>query len=95
MIEAFWHPDHHEMEAWKAAPLADLVAYIVEHYHLEARLDMARMENLAEAGVLLLGGAHPGLVAIRGEVGRFCQELRAHMAMEERSLFRRAMDGDA
>ncbi len=45
MIEAFWHPDHPEMEAWKAAPPADLVAHLVEHNHLEARLDMARMEN--------------------------------------------------
>jgi hypothetical protein len=43
------------MEAWKAAPRIDLVARIVERYHLEARLDMARMamEKSLQGHVLL------------------------------------------
>lgn len=87
MIENLWTHGDQAIEAWKSAPLPDLIAHIVGHHHLEARVEMARLENLAEEAVLLCGADHPGLLAIRDEIARFCKEFRAHMAMEERSLF--------
>jgi len=87
VIENLWIQGNHEVEVWKTAPIPDLVTHIVQRYHLEARLEMARMENLSEEAVLLEGADHPGLVEIRDEIGRFCLAFRAHMIMEERSLF--------
>lgn len=87
MIEDLWIRGNREIDTWKAAPLVDLVTHIIERYHLEAREEMARMETLAEEAGLLLGSGHPGLLEVRNEVERFCREFRAHMTMEERSLF--------
>jgi regulator of cell morphogenesis and NO signaling len=87
VIEHLWTQGSHEIEPWKTAPLPDLITHIVGHYHLEARLEMARMENLAAEAVLLEGADHPGLLEIREEIDRFCKAFRAHMAMEEHSLF--------
>ncbi len=92
MIENLWTQANHDLEAWKSAPLPNLVLHIVEHYHLEARLEMARMENLAEEAVLREGAGRPGLLELRDEVGRFCRDLRAHMTMEEHSLFPYLLD---
>lgn len=87
MIENLWTHGDHAIEVWKAAALPDLITHIVEHYHLEARVEMARMENLAEEVVLLGDGEPSGQMAVRDEIARFCKEFRAHMTMEERSLF--------
>lgn len=88
MIEDLWTHGQQEIDAWKAAPLADLLGHIVGRYHLEARLEMARMENLAaEAGVLLDLDSLPQLLGICMEVGRFCRQFRSHLAMEEHNLF--------
>ncbi|MGA2083341.1 MAG: hemerythrin domain-containing protein [Holophaga sp.] len=87
MIEDLWIQGNRGIDAWKAAPLRDLVTHIVERYHLEAREEMARLETLAEEAGLLLGDGHPGLLEMRDEIGRFCKEFRAHMTMEERSIF--------
>jgi iron-sulfur cluster repair protein YtfE (RIC family) len=48
---------------------------------------MARMENLAEEAVLLEGAGYPGLAPVRDEILRFCTAFRAHMTLEEHSLF--------
>ena len=95
MIENLWIQGNHEVEVWKTAPLPDLVTHIVQRYHLEARLEMARMENLSEEAVLLEGANHPGLLGFRDEIGRFCLAFRAHMIMEERSLFPYLLDSAA
>jgi regulator of cell morphogenesis and NO signaling len=95
VIENLWIHGHSEIEAWKNAPLPDLVTHIIERYHLEARVEMARMENLAEEAFLLLGGdGYPDLLALRNEIARFCKEFRAHMTMEERSLFPYLLERD-
>jgi iron-sulfur cluster repair protein YtfE (RIC family) len=87
VIEDLWIRGNRELEAWRTAPLLDLVTHIIEHYHLGARVEMARIETFAEAACLLEAGDHPELVEIRNETARFCREFRAHMTMEERSLF--------
>lgn len=87
-----WTGDKAELDGWKAAPLRELVRHIVDRYHREARIEMARLESQVEEAVLLEGKAFPALVEIRDEVERFCLELRAHLKMEERNLFPALLD---
>jgi regulator of cell morphogenesis and NO signaling len=76
-----------EREAWKIAPLADLVRHIMVKCHRECRVDMANLETMVELIVLEEGLARPGLVEVRDMITRFCVGMRAHLALEERSLF--------
>ena len=76
-----------EREAWKAAPIPDLVRYLVDTCHLECRQDMARLETHAELAVLEARQRRPDLIEIRNQITRFCSGMRAHLALEERSLF--------
>jgi regulator of cell morphogenesis and NO signaling len=92
VIENLWTQGNQEIEAWKGAPTPDLISHIIQRYHLEARVGMARMENLAEEAVLLEGPDHPGLVPVRDEILRFCTAFRAHMTLEEHSLFPALLD---
>ena len=92
MIENLWVQGSHELEAWKSAPIPLLIAHIVEHYHLGARLEMARLETLSEEAVLLEGGDNLELLEVRNGIARFCREFRAHMTMEERNLFPYILD---
>lgn len=76
-----------EREAWKVAPLADLVRHLMVKCHRECRVDMANLETMVELIVLEQGLATPALVEVRDMVTRFCVGMRAHLALEERSLF--------
>lgn len=87
MIDNLWTHGSHAVEAWESAPLPELIIHVVEHYHMQARVLMARLENLAAEAVLLVGEEQPGLLAIRDQIERFSKDFRAHMTMEERSLF--------
>jgi regulator of cell morphogenesis and NO signaling len=82
-----WSGDLAELDQCKTASLAELVRYLVEKYHREARIEMARLETQAEEAALLEGQAFPELLVIRAEVERFCLELRAHLKYEERVVF--------
>jgi regulator of cell morphogenesis and NO signaling len=79
--------DKEAREAWKAAPIAELIRHIVERYHLETRVEMARLESIAEGAVLLDGQHSPLLLEIRAEVNRLGTEMRAHLSYEERETF--------
>jgi regulator of cell morphogenesis and NO signaling len=74
-------------EAWKTAPIGDLIRHIVEHYHLETRVEMARLESHAEEAALLDGRNHPVLLELRTEIARLGTEMRAHLLLEERETF--------
>jgi regulator of cell morphogenesis and NO signaling len=89
MTQAFgtWTGDAAELAECREMSLAGLVRHIVERYHREARVEMARLETQAEEAALLEGGAFPELLVIRDEVERFCAELRAHFRQEERTVF--------
>lgn len=76
-----------EREAWKAAPIPDLVRYLVDTCHLECRQDMAKVETHAELAVLEAGQRRPDLIEIRNQITRFCSGMRAHLTLEERNLF--------
>ncbi len=92
MIEPLWTQGAQGIEGWKDAPLPDLVIHIVELHHMPARVEMGRLETLIEEAVLLEGEDHPALLAVRDEIGRFCRDFRAHMALEERHLFPRLLE---
>ena len=95
MIENLWTQSNQGIAAWKTVPVPDVILHIVGHYHLKARLEMARMESLAEQAVLLEGAEHPVLVQLRDEIWRFCRDFRTHMTLEERTLFPYLLDPGA
>lgn len=76
-----------EREAWKVAPIADLVRHLVGTCHRECRADMAELETLAELIALEEGPRNPTMVEVRDMISRFCTTMRAHLALEERNLF--------
>jgi hypothetical protein len=43
MIENLWTLGNHELEPWKSASLPDLIAPIVERYHLETQVLFRRI----------------------------------------------------
>ena len=87
-----WIGEASELEQWKDAPLGLLTAYIVEVYHREGRIEMARLETQVEEAALLEGRDCPELLKLRDEVEQFCTELRAHFKVEERSVFPAILD---
>ncbi len=82
-----WDQARAELDAWKEAPLTELVQHILKRYHRETRFGMAELESLAEEAASLEGHRIPVLLAIRDEVDLFCTEMRAHLKMEEVTLF--------
>ncbi len=82
-----WDQAKAELDAWKEAPLTDLIWHILKRYHWETRHGMAELENLAEEAASMEGHRFPVLLAIRDEVDLFCTEMRAHLKMEEVTLF--------
>ena len=82
-----WIGDPAELKQCQDAPLGQLVAFIVEVYHREGRIEMARLENQVQEAALLEGPNFPVLLQLRDEVERFCAELRAHFKVEEHTLF--------
>ena len=74
-------------EAWRTAPLDDLVLHIVERYHMATRLELARLESLAEEAALLHGEGHPQLLVLRDEAAKMGHRMRAHLKFEERETF--------
>ena len=76
-----------QREAWKTAPLAELVNHIVQRYHLEARVEIARLETFTEQAMLQEGRHDPILRLLRDQVARLGTEMRAHLTQEEREVF--------
>jgi regulator of cell morphogenesis and NO signaling len=87
-----WNGEQAELDRCKTIPLGELIRHIVEQYHREARIEMARLETLVEEAVLMEGHDFPELLPIRVEVEQFCAELRAHMKHEEREVFPALLD---
>jgi len=79
--------DRAAMEAWREAPVVELIRHIMEHYHWETRHGMAELENLVEEAALMEGHNFHQLLDIRDEVEVFCREMREHLRMEETTLF--------
>jgi len=82
-----WTGAKADLDHWRNAPLGELIRHIVEKYHRDARVEMARLETQAAEAALMEGAACPELQVILDEVERFCGELRAHFKQEERAVF--------
>ncbi|HNX31686.1 MAG TPA: hemerythrin domain-containing protein [Holophaga sp.] len=82
-----WNRQRVELDAWKTATVTDLVVHIMERYHRETRMGMAELESFAEEAALMEGHKVPLFIQIRDEVDLFCTEMRAHLRMEEVTLF--------
>ncbi|HLO67277.1 MAG TPA: hemerythrin domain-containing protein [Holophaga sp.] len=76
-----------EREAWRVAPLPDLVRHIVGQCHNECRVDMARLETLVELILLETPRPPASLLEVRDLLSRFCGGMRAHLTLEEHHLF--------
>jgi len=87
-----WTGEQAELDQWKDAAPAELIRYLVEKYHREGRIALARLETQVEEAALLEGTAFPELLVIRDEVESFCTELRAHFRQEERLVFPALLD---
>ena len=87
MPQGATHTEKEAREAWRKAPLEDLVLHIVERYHLASRMELARLESLTEQAALLHGQSNPALIHIRDGIHRLGAEMRAHLAFEERTAF--------
>lgn len=83
---------------WNEAPLAELVAHIVERYHEPLREELPRLESMARKVFRVHGDKDPErLGALLESFLRLKGELDQHLTEEEQSLFpallRAASDG--
>lgn len=72
---------------WTAAPIAELVAHIVDTHHAFLREALPRMAFLTTKVANVHGADHPELREIAKIFAGFHAELDAHMAKEENVLF--------
>lgn len=67
--------------------LGELCDYLVEHHHGYLRREMPRIEQLLDHVVEHEGKAHPEVMELRTIFQRFAEEMKDHMAREERHVF--------
>jgi regulator of cell morphogenesis and NO signaling len=72
---------------WRTAPLADLVAHILNTHHQYTRAELARLAPLFDKVCAAHGQNHPELADIRDTFGALAQELSTHLMKEEMVLF--------
>jgi regulator of cell morphogenesis and NO signaling len=80
-------PTFPEQRQWTNAPLADLVAYIVDRHHSYVRNESPRLLTLLQKVVSRHGEAHPELKSIQEIFAALSEELFTHMMKEEQILF--------
>lgn len=72
---------------WKSAPLADLIAHIIDKHHKFTREEIVRLNALVDKVCQVHGNSHPELFSIRGTFQALAQELSTHLMKEEMVLF--------
>lgn len=72
---------------WPGAPLADLVAHIVNTHHKYTREEISRLGPLLAKVCSVHGKNHPELNNVRAVFHGLAQELTMHMMKEEKMLF--------
>ena len=93
-IEATLAQHTSEEQHWLEAPLADLVAHIVDTYHKPLREELPRLEEMAFKVARVHGERRPeiALDALAETVSGLVHELEGHMRREEESLFPQLLD---
>lgn len=72
---------------WRQAPLEDLIAHIVDHYHGPLAEELPRLAGMMEKVLRVHGERHPELEAIAASFGVIARDLPSHLSREERVLF--------
>lgn len=72
---------------WQAAPLRDLIAYIVHKHHAFTRVQLEIVHQLADKVERRHGDAHPEIHKLAKELATLNAELTHHLACEENVLF--------
>src|SRR5262249_48493208 len=72
---------------FKAAPLTDLIAYILATHHGYVKQEIPRLKQLFFKVVAVHGPGHPELAAVQRTFIGLANELTAHMMKEEMVLF--------
>lgn len=86
---------------WSTRPLEALCEHIVKTHHAYVLRELPRLEFLADKVVGRHGETRPELAQIAGALGQLDDELRLHLAKEEKVLFpyirdvERSMDGSS
>jgi regulator of cell morphogenesis and NO signaling len=86
-LEQAAHSPEEAKREWKSAPLADLIAQIIEKHHKFTREEIVRLTALLEKVCGVHGKNHPELFAIRASFRALGQELSTHLMKEEMVLF--------
>ena len=76
-----------EARDWNAAPLSDLVAYIVTKHHGFTRDELTRLSDLLVKVCSVHGESHPELRRLHTIFQELKHELTSHMFKEEQLLF--------
>jgi len=84
--EAAGSPEETKRE-WQSAPLADLIAQIVEKHHKFTREEIVRLNALLEKVCAKHGSHHPELFTIQTSFRNLANELTMHLMKEEKILF--------
>ena len=71
----------------QTAPLASLIDYIVDRYHVTARQEIPRIQTLAEKVRRRYGVSHPELIEVENIFRALSEDLLHHMHKEEQALF--------
>lgn len=72
---------------WQAAPLKDLIAYIVQKHHGFARQHLSLIRELAAKVQRRHGAAHPEIYKVSEAFAAISAELTHHFSCEENVLF--------
>ena len=86
-LEEAAHSPAEPKREWKPAPLADLIAQIVDKHHKFTREEIIRLNALLEKVCGVHGKNHPELLTIRESFRGLAQELSTHLMKEEMILF--------
>jgi regulator of cell morphogenesis and NO signaling len=72
---------------WRAAPVTDLCAHIVDHHHAYLHDELPALRRLVDKVASSHGKAHPELAEVETAFAALADELEEHMAAEEQILF--------
>lgn len=73
--------------SWQDAPLAELVAFIVDRYHQWLKDELPRLSQMMNKVLAVHGERHPDLQPIGNSFREILGEIEPHMMKEERVLF--------
>jgi regulator of cell morphogenesis and NO signaling len=78
---------------WLAAPLPELVQFIVDNYHVPLRYDLPRLREMMGRVEAAHGAAWPAVVGpLAHDLERLADELLEHIEREERDVFPAMLD---